>query len=70
MISVDGEEKKKDAKMPCICNAVITFVSYLFNHYIFNFFYFQVFVLDPAHPQSRDLLKIAEAFYVHSAPVR
>lgn len=29
-----------------------------------------VFVLDPAHPQSRDLLKIAEAFYVHSAPVR
>ena len=30
----------------------------------------QIFVVNPANPSSKDLLKMAEAFYVHSAPTR
>ena len=34
------------------------------------FYILQVFIVDPLDKDSRELLKIAEAFYVHSVPVR
>ncbi|XP_029640881.2 LOW QUALITY PROTEIN: UDP-glucose:glycoprotein glucosyltransferase 1-like [Octopus sinensis] len=41
----------------------------MLRHIAKNIFH-MVFVLDPSKSSSRDLLKIAEAFFVHSAPVR
>lgn len=33
-------------------------------------FFFQVLIVDPSKKESKTLLKLAESFYVHTAPLR
>ncbi|XP_013410964.1 UDP-glucose:glycoprotein glucosyltransferase 1 isoform X2 [Lingula anatina] len=41
----------------------------MLRHVAKNFFT-MVFMVDPSQPDARDLLKMAESFYVHNAPIR
>jgi UDP-glucose:glycoprotein glucosyltransferase len=41
----------------------------MLRHVAKNIFHL-VFIVDPTQKPSRELLKMAEAFYVHSAPIR
>jgi hypothetical protein len=43
---------------------------YFIPNNVISHCFVQVFIIDPLEKDSRELLKIAEAFYVHSVPVR
>lgn len=55
-------------------HGLILFVDKLLRQIMTRYFEIslclQVFFVNPADPKSKDLLKMAEAFYVHNAPVR
>ena len=54
--------------MDCFCLMFFTTVQIGVQYFLFS--PWQVFAINPADIDSRELLKMAEAFFVHNAPIR